>query len=83
MDTRALVAVNVSDPLRAGVQGVTRGIARARDAALAVTGPAATSPERYSQAAVGILEARRQVQASAQVVRAADRMLGSLLDVFA
>ena len=83
MDTRALVAVNVSDPLRAGAQGVGRGIARARDAALAVARPAATSPERYSEAAVGILEARQQVQASARVIRTADRMLGSLLDVFA
>jgi hypothetical protein len=83
MDTRALVAVNVSDPLRAGVQGIERGIARARNAAQAVARPAAASPERYSEAAVGILEARQQVQASARVVRSADRMLGSLLDVFA
>jgi hypothetical protein len=83
MDTRALVAVNSSDPLRSGAQGVARGVARARDAAVAVASPAAVAPERYSRAAATLIEARQQVQASAQVVRTADRMIGSLLDVFA
>lgn len=81
MEGRALVPFNVSDPLRSGAQGISRGLARANAAAVAKS--SAADPATLTRSAVGTLEARLQVEASANVVRAGDRLLGNLLDVFA
>ena len=83
MESRALVPVNVSDPLRNGAEGVARGIERAREAAALVARSSAAEPRELTYAAVGMLEARQQVQAAAKVVEAGDRILGTLLDTFA
>lgn len=69
--------------LRAAEYGLSRGLAVAREAAASVARPSADGPADYAGAAVRMLEAKAQGGASAAALRTADRVLGSLLDVFA
>jgi len=83
MDGRTAIPVSVNDLLGTATQGIQNGLARAAESASQVARSTSAEPADLAGAAVGMLEARAQVEASAAIVRSADRMLGSLLDVFA
>lgn len=81
MTDLAMIVSASNGALRAGTEGISRGLVRATEAASSVA--RAAGPAEYADAAVRMLEAKAQVGASAAAVRSADRMLGTLLDVFA
>lgn len=67
-----------------GLQGLREGLERAQAAASrVVTSAALGDAGQLTGAIVDLQAAKRQAEASAQVVRAADDTLGTLLDVMA
>lgn len=67
-----------------GLQGLREGLERAQAAASrVVTSAAGGDAGQLAEAIVELQAAKRQTEASAQVVRAADDTLGTLLDVMA
>ena len=67
-----------------GLQGLREGLERAQAAASrVVTSAALGDAGQLTGAIVELQAAKRQAEASAQVVRAADDTLGTLLDVMA
>lgn len=76
-----MITNSAPDALRAGLAGMRRGAdALAHVARRTAAGP--TDPVRSAENAVGMLEAEHAVAAGAAVVRTADRMTGTLLDLF-
>lgn len=69
--------------LAAGVQGLDTGFRSFERAAGELVGAATTGEGDAVGATADILASRLQVQASAQVIRAADDNLGQLLDLLA
>lgn len=69
-----------ASPLQTATQGLQRGIARAATAAQQVAGSAA-DPGDLAEAAVEMRKARAEVAANARVLRTADDMLGTLIDL--
>ncbi len=75
-------AVSTNSLLSTGVQGVQKGIARANDAAGAIARNGTT--EQDGDLATPIVELKRselQVKASAAVVKTADEVVGTLIDI--
>lgn len=81
--------MNINTVLQNGVQGVQQGIDGAQRAASdivrsgTVDGPAGSNSNDVVEAVVDLKLYERSVQASAQVVRTADEVLGTLLDTMA
>lgn len=73
-------------PLNTGMMGIQKGIKEAQTHAsnIASTDTAtATDPTNMVESFVGLKEAELQVKASAEVVKASDEMMGTLLDEMA
>ena len=64
-----------------GLQGLTAGFDRLDRTAAAIARDGGS--DRLAANAVDLLKARHEVRASVAVVRAADEMTGTILDVFA
>jgi hypothetical protein len=64
-----------------GLQGLTAGFDRLEGAATSIARDAES--ERLATHAVDLLRARQEVRAGVAVLRAADDMTGTILDVFA
>ncbi len=64
-----------------GLQGLTSGFDRLDRAAASIARD--TESERLASNAVDLLKATHEVRAGATVLRAADEMTGTILDVFA
>lgn len=82
----------MSDAIQAARAGLTRALAAfdAAAARVAEAGPQALSadpiPEdrlELSEQAVNLLQSKRAAEANVAVIRAADRLLGNLIDVLA
>jgi len=78
----------ISSVMQTGVSGIQRGIRGAADAAdkIAKTGIEPTNDNAttdLADAAVNLKQNEHLVKASARVVKAADDMLGSILDITA
>ncbi len=80
--------VNVNTILQTGLQGIERGVEGVERSATeivrggAVDGPAGSNSD-VVEAVVDLKLYERSIEASAQVVRTADEVLGSLLDTMA
>jgi flagellar hook protein FlgE len=61
--------------------GIQRGLARAEEAARSVSTSTADQPADLARAAVEMLQAQAQVGANARVLRTADAMIGTLIDL--
>jgi hypothetical protein len=72
--------IGSNSPLQTATQGVQRGIARTAAAAQAVA-TAAAEPRDLTAALVESRVGRTEVAANARMLRTADQMLGTLLDV--
>ena len=75
-------SVSSSSLLATGVQGVQKGMARANDAAGAIARNGTT--EQDGDLATPIVDLKRselQVKASAAVIKTADEMMGTLIDI--
>jgi len=81
--------MTVNSVLQAGVQGIQRGFDGAEKAATdivrsgTVDGAAGSNSNDVVEAVVDLKLYQRSVEASAQVVRTADEVLGTLLDTMA
>lgn len=80
----------IESALAAGLQGVQTGIANANQAARDIANAATARPGEQqgkdvnatiTQAAVELKVSENQVKASAAVVRTADEVLGTLIDI--
>lgn len=70
--------------LRSGLEGIQRGLRDLNQAAQEIASANVTRAEPVSLAdsLVAAIEAQRQVEASANVVRRVDQTVGSLIDIF-
>jgi hypothetical protein len=68
---------------QAGLQGLRDAIARADEAASRIASGAAGDPAQLTGALVDMQQAKQQAAASARVVEAGERALGTLIDVLA
>lgn len=81
--------MTINSVIQTGVQGVQKGIEGAERAATeivrsgTVDGAAGSNSNDVVEAVVDLKLYERSVEASAQVVRTADEVLGSLLDTLA
>lgn len=67
-----------------GIQGINEGLRQATDAANRIAQPQIDQGlEQFTEAAVDLKSAEQQVQASAQVVKTADELVGTLIDTLA
>jgi hypothetical protein len=66
---------------QAARKGVERGLDMFAQAAQQIASGGTSNPIDYAESAVQMLEARTLVRASGKMLRVADRMLGTLLDV--
>jgi hypothetical protein len=73
-------AMTISSSLSAGLQGIQAGMQRVNLAGSRITVHAADA-EVLATNAVEQMSGRHQVSMSAQVVKAADQMLGTLIDL--
>jgi len=74
----------VNSIANAGIQGINTGLRQATDAASRIAQPNLEQGlEQFTTAAVDLKSAEQQVQASAQVVKTADELVGTLLDTLA
>ncbi len=67
--------------LRESQAGISRGLGMATEAARQIASATTAEPADLTNAAVTLLQAKAQVQASAKAMRTVDKALGSLLDV--
>ncbi len=75
--------MKIDGALTHAISGIQRGLAGARQHAAEIASAGslgATSPESLAGPLVGLIQDRLQVSASAEVLKAADDMLGSLFD---
>lgn len=75
--------MTISNALSAGLQGIQAGIQRANIAGghIAAHAGDAGDADALAMGSVEQLSGRRQVELSAQVVKATDQMLGTLIDI--
>lgn len=73
--------VSTGTAMRTATQGIERGIARADSAARAVADSTAAEPADLAAAAVEMRQAKNDVAANARVLRTADEMIGTLIDL--
>lgn len=78
-DTK-LTTIGSASALQTAAQGMQRGIARAATAAQDVAA-AGAEPADLAAAAVEMRKARAEVAANARVLRTADDVLGTLIDL--
>jgi len=70
--------------LTAGFQGIQQGLADAQSAAQRIADPKLDHGlDGLTEAAIELLQAQTQVEASAAVVESAQETIGTLIDVFA
>lgn len=72
--------MTISNALSAGLQGIQAGIQRANIAGGHIAAHAGDA-DALAMSSVEQLSGRRQVELSAQVVKATDQMLGTLIDI--
>ncbi|MDT8386697.1 MAG: hypothetical protein RQ736_04240 [Thiogranum sp.] len=76
--------MKVESTLIQAITGVQQGVDSARNHASQIASAEQTSgggnPPRIAESLVGLTQDRLQVSASAEVIKAADAMIGSLLD---
>ena len=68
--------------LQVGASAMQAGIQQASQAAAEITGVANNNDASLSDSVVALLQAENQVKASAQVVKTADQLMGSMIDLF-
>ena len=68
--------------LQVGASAMQAGIQQASQAAAEITGVANNNDTSLSDSVVELLQAENQVKASAQVVKTADQLMGSMIDLF-
>ncbi len=72
--------MTITSALSNGLQGIQAGIQRVNLAGGRIASPT-VDPEVFAASAVEQMSGRHQVGISAQVVKAADQMLGTLIDL--
>jgi hypothetical protein len=75
--------MKIDGALSQAISGIQRGFASARQHAGEITSAdslGAASPDSLAGPLVGLIQDRLQVSASAEVLKAADDMIGSLFD---
>jgi flagellar basal body rod protein FlgG len=89
IDRQQVVVMTVNSVLQSGLQGVQRGIEGVERSATdivrsgTVDGAAGSNSNDIVESIVDLKLYERSIEASAQVVRTADEVLGSLLDTMA
>ena len=68
--------------LQLGTTGMQAGMQQASQAAAEIAGVAKNNDVSLSHSVVDLLQAENQVKASAQVVKAANQMMGTMIDIF-
>lgn len=78
----AIGSVSSSNVLATGLQGLQGGVARANDAAGKIARAGTTDPDGdLTTPLVQLKSSELQVKASAAVVKSADDMIGTLIDI--
>lgn len=68
--------------LQLGATAMQAGIQQAGQAAAEIADVTNNNDTSLTQSVVGLLQAEHQVRASAQVIKAADQMMGAMIDIF-
>jgi flagellar hook protein FlgE len=81
MSDSSLSPVSTGTAIQTAEQGIQHGLARASAAARSVADGSAAETVDLAKAAVEMLQAKTQVEASARVMHTADAMIGTLIDL--